>query len=154
MKHSKQSTKLTIDQRNPRTIKMNAEGLTQDDTVQCWFCHTHRKVSEMTVHHLLEQRLCVMHPWHEDKVYDPVWMVFLCGGKLGCHEKVFNYYLNQTVNMAIKQTELERQISYYKSVIAGKPERKVSDGIDRAQGRLEQMQNTLVDVILELEGCK
>ncbi len=165
MKKSKQVSPTFQDTRTARTIFMNAEGITQDDIVECWFCHKKQPMKNLTVHHMLEQRLCKMYPWHMAKLRDPVWLVPLCGGPDGCHERHFNLYFHQSVQatldlLDIKQRknqqamDLHAQIATLKAIIAGKAIQNANAEITNIQAALEAMQEHIGDLNLALESVK
>ena len=153
------------DTRTPRTIYMNYHGYTQESLVQCWLCHRTALMREMTVHHLLEQRLCKKYPWHEDKIKDPSWMVALHGGETGCHEVEFNHYYHQSVDASLEIVELKHclraqkaqyttQIHHLKQIIAGKATQNTNAQITNVQTALEEMQENLGRLNLALESVK
>ena len=165
MKSSKIKHSLTADTRTPRTIFMNYHGYTQEDIVECWFCHAKRPMAQMTVHHMLEQRLCRMYPWHHDKLRDPAWLFALCGGADGCHECHFNMYFHQSVQatldlLDVKQRknqqarDLHQQITSLKAIIAGKATQNTNAQLTKIQLALEKFQEDIGVLNIALEAVK
>jgi hypothetical protein len=78
------------DPRTPRQIYMDLHGLTPLSRVQCYICHEHKLMAEMTVHHLVPVELCKTHPWLHHLITTPSNMIAVDG----CHE----YFNHETVS--------------------------------------------------------